>query len=284
LYLKSGDFRTEKGSIYAAKDIVAKEYLKINAFPGYGQGTAQLWYSQTGRDQFRSDTLYLTHGDLRTQAGSIHAALDISVGRYVEISAWPGHGSGVAQLWHGKTDTAESSASSLYLKAGDFQTQDGSITSSKNIKAGRYIEIGAKQGFGTGSAKLWFSRTGKGAVLSNTLHLKKGDFSVDAGNIIASSEVKAGKNLIAKEIIVDYAAVKGAVTAAKLFLGKSRREESMLEATEFLDVGHNQEAIDVGQSMLDLDQQLKGLSDTNNELRGRLEMMLGRLSTMESSL
>merc|ERR1712153_120728 len=104
LYLKSGDFRTEKGSIVASKDVIASEYLKIKSFPGYGEGETKLWYSQEGKEKFRSNSLYLAKGDSRTEQGSIYAAKEIHVGRYLEVQAWPGHGSGNAQLWHGRKE------------------------------------------------------------------------------------------------------------------------------------------------------------------------------------
>merc|ERR1711865_1112159 len=67
-------------------------------------GETKLWYSQEGKDKFRSNSLYLAKGDFRTEQGSIYAAKEIHVGRYLEVQAWPGHGSGNAQLWHGRKE------------------------------------------------------------------------------------------------------------------------------------------------------------------------------------
>merc|ERR1712086_959791 len=133
LYLKSGDFRTEKGSIVASKDVIASEYLKIKSFPGYGEGETKLWYSQEGKEKFRSNSLYLAKGDFRTEQGSIYAAKEIHVGRYLEVQAWPGHGSGNAQLWHGRKEQDATMTSTLYLKEGSFQTQKGSIIAHKDM-------------------------------------------------------------------------------------------------------------------------------------------------------
>jgi hypothetical protein len=286
LYLKSGDFRTEKGSIVASADVVATEYLKLSAFPGYGQGTAELWYSATGKDTYRSETLYLSHGDFSTKTGSIRAGKDLSAGRYLEIRAWPGHGSGTAKLWHGKKEDS-SSGSVLYLKSGDFQTQAGSLISGNDVKAGRYVEIGASEGYGTGSAKLWFSRTSKGAIAGNTLHLESGDFHTQAGGITAAGDVIARQNLKADKMDVKYASVTGSVEAGHLFLGSlggSKKEESLMEeTTEFLDVSGSKRT-DVGQTMFELDQQLRTLSDTNKHLKDNLDMLLGKVSTLEQSL
>lgn len=287
LYLKSGDFRTEKGSVVSSKDIVATEKLKLSAAPGFGQGAAELWYSQSGRGDYRSETLYLTHGDFRTQHGSIFAGKNLHVGRYLEISAWPGHGSGSAQLWHGKTEQGTTSA--LYLKEGDFLTQEGSVISNKDLHAGRYVSIGAKEGFGEGSAKLWYSRTGKGAITPNTLHLESGDFKAQTGSISAAVDIIAGDKLKAEKLQVEFASVSGSLAAGHLFLGSSQMQENSLlqDATEeLLDVsnGPSSQHLDVGQALTDLDEHLRTLSDTNKKLKSNLDMLLGKVSRLERNL
>jgi hypothetical protein len=279
LYLKAGDFRTEQGSIIASKDLVATERLKISAAPGYGQGQAELWYSQTGRDSFNSNTLYLTHGDLRTQEGSIHAGKDLSAGRYLEVRAWPGHGSGAAQLWHGKKEGEQDTA--LYLKEGDLQTQAGSLISSRDITVGRFVQVGATEGFGTGSAKLWYSRTGKGAVTPNTLHLESGDFHTQTGSMHAAEDVVAGGSLKADKLDVRIARIQGAVEAGHLFLGSAKQEESMLETTELIDEG---EPVDVHATVMGLDGQLKAMSESNAALKNHLDSLMAKINLLERSL
>jgi len=274
LYLKSGDFRTEKGSIVASKDIVATEKLKLSSASGHGEGTAELWYSQTGQGNTRSKTLYLTHGDFRTQHGSIYAAKDLHVGRYVEVSAWPGHGSGTARLWHGMKEQA--AAPALYLQKGDFETQAGSIVSSKDVHAGRYVSIGALDGFGTGSARLWYSRTGKGSIQADTLHLESGDFKAQSGSISAAEDVIAGRDLKAEKLHVQYASITGSVAAGHLFLGKAPQPgRRLLEEDQH---------VDVGKAIHELDAHLSKLSDTNKELKNNLEMLLGKVSSLERNL
>jgi len=285
LYLKSGDFRTEKGSIVASKDVVATEKLKLSSAPGYGEGTAELWYSQTGRGDHRSNTLYLTHGDFRTQHGSIYAEKDLHVGRYLEVSAWPGHGSGTARLWHGKKEQA--AAPSLYLKEGDFETQAGSIVSSKDIHAGRYLSIGALDGFGSGSARLWYSRTGKGSISPDTLHLESGDFKAQSGSISAAEDIVAGRDLKAQKLHAEYASVTGSVSAGHLFLGKAPQQEETLlqDTTELLDVSHrNEPHVDVGKAIHELDAHLRKLSDANKEMKNNLDMLLGKVASLERNL
>jgi len=281
LYLKSGDFRTEKGSIVASKDVIASEYLKIKSFPGYGEGETKLWYSQEGKEKFRSNSLYLAKGDFRTEQGSIYAAKEIHVGRYLEVQAWPGHGSGNAQLWHGRKEQDATMTSTLYLKEGSFQTQKGSIIAHKDMSAGRYVKIGASPGFGSGSAQLWYSGTGRGAFTSETLFLEKGDFETLTGGIRADVDITAGRNLKGKKLKVEFAHVTQAISAGHLFLGKNPQEEAMMDTTELLDITTKETHVDVGAAMHQLDGQLKTLSDTNDELRSHLNALLGRLSDLE---
>jgi hypothetical protein len=284
LYLKSGDFRTEKGSIVAAKDIVATESLKFMAHPGYGTGETKLWYSQDGEGDYNSKSLYLSTGDFRTEHGSIYAAKEVHAGRYLEVSAWPGHGSGSAQLWHGRKNSHSSTiTSTLYLKEGSFMTQKGSIIAQGDISAGRYLMIGASQGFGSGSAKLWYSGTGRGSFSSTTLFLEKGDFETLNGGIRASADIVAGRNIKGEKLEVKFAQVTGGISAGHLFLGKTPHghEASMEDATELLDITQTETRVDVGAVMHQLDTQLKTLSDKNGEMRTHLDALLGRISDLE---
>ena len=73
LYLTSGDFRTQLGSIASAQDLEAGRAVKIKSLEGHGEGPAELVYSHTAREKFAAKTLYLKDGDFKTQKGSIRA-------------------------------------------------------------------------------------------------------------------------------------------------------------------------------------------------------------------
>merc|ERR1711998_330179 len=83
LYLKSGSFQTEAGSIIASKSIRAYESLEISAFPNYGQGKASFWYAAAGKEGVQRNTLYLRDGDFKAEKGSIVAKQGLHAGRYL---------------------------------------------------------------------------------------------------------------------------------------------------------------------------------------------------------
>jgi len=195
LYLKNGDFRTEVGSIMAAKSVTAGRFVEVNAWPGFGNGAAQLWFSKAGKDKFKPDSLYLKTGDFRTQVGSIVAAQDLSAGRYVTISSLPGHGDGEAKLWYSKSAKGNFEGDTVYLKAGDFRTQVGSIVAGHSLKASRYLSLRAFAGFGTGEMQLWHCNQNKDGFKANSLYLKAGDFRTQAGSIHAAKDLITSRYL-----------------------------------------------------------------------------------------
>lgn len=292
LYLQNGDFRTQAGSIYASQDLVASRYITIQAMQGYGTGKTHLWFSATGKDDYRSNSMYMSNGDFHTEDGSIHSGQDLHAGRYLKISAWPGHGEGFAALWHSKTQHQGFGADTLYLKSGHLQVQDGSLIASKDVHAGRYIKIGAKSGFGTGSTQLWYSGSGKDGVDAHTLYLDSGDFRTETGNIRSAKDVVAKGTLYGANLQVKYAYVPGKVTAGHLYLGASIKpppsETEMMEgAMEMLDVENGattHETRNVGKMLQDLSDSNDDLVAKNNELREDLNEILARLETALASM
>jgi len=75
---------------------------------------------------------------------------------------------------------------SLYLKRGNFATQEGNIGSSDSLIAARYAQVGAMKGFGNQEDKiqLWYSAKlqGEGTTLS-TLYQKTGDLRLQKGSV-----------------------------------------------------------------------------------------------------
>jgi len=297
LYLKNGDFRTQVGSIFAAKDLVAGRYLTIHAKEGYGSGHTKLWYSKTGKNEYRSNSLYLASGDFRTESGSIHAAADLHASRYLKIAAWPGHGRGYAKLWHSKTGHKGYGRNTLYLNSGNFEVQKGSLIASKDISVGRYLKLGALTGYGSGSTQLWYSGTGKGNIFPQTLYLQSGDFRTQQGNIISAKDVVAGGTLYGAKLDVKYAYVPGQITAGHLYLGgtaKSDKPEphvqtgqtpSEMETMTLLDVDSKQEQapIEVGKMLQDLANNNADLMSRNAMLHKELQGVLSRLDMLQRS-
>jgi len=255
---------------------------------GFGTGSTRLWFSATGKDNFRSNALYLTHGDFHTQAGSIFAK-ELHATKYLKVAAWPGHGQGFAKLWHSKTEAGGFGADTLYLETGHFMAAKGSLKAEKDIHAGRYIKVGAKEGYGSGSTQLWYSGSGKEGTLAHTLYLDSGDFRTQDGDIRSAKDVIAGGSLYGAKLEVDYAYVPGQVTAGHLFLGGSTKPPSaelMEGETELLDIGGGKstagkEAINVAHMLDDLSSSNEQLLTRNRELRSDLEGMLARISSLE---
>jgi hypothetical protein len=288
LYLKSGDFRTQAGSVYAAKDIVASRYIQLKALPGYGTGHTKLWYSQTGKGRYRSNSLYLASGDFRTELGSIHAEQSIHAGKYLKIAAWPGHGKGYAKLWHSKTGHSGFGANTLYLNDGHFQVQKGSLIASTNVQVGRYVKIGAMPGYGSGHTRLWYSGAGKDKIFPNTLYVQSGDFRTQAGSIASAKDIVAGGTLYGAKLDVKFAYVPGQITAGHLYLGGGAPKAAkptapaQLETTELLDVGGKQEEVmEVGGVLRSLSNSNSELTAKNSALKKDLDAVMARIDALE---
>lgn len=291
LYVKNGDFRTQDGSIYAKKDIVAGRYLKIEAMDGFGQGSTKLWYSKQGKDQYRSNALYLDNGDFHTEQGNIISKGDLSAGRFLKIQAWPGHGVGEAKLWHSKMKHAGFGADTLYLKEGHFQVQQGSIIASGDLHAGRFLKLGAKSGYGTGSGQLWYSGSGKAGIFPHTVYLDSGDIRTQDGDIISSKDVIANGNVVGQTLKVNKAHVKGTVTAGHLYLGGQTAPSSdaatgtgaptAAPAGRRLLGEAKQERVDVGSLLRDLAESNDSLKTRNGKLHAELKDVMARIASLE---
>lgn len=269
--------------MYAAANLQAARYLQVAAMPGYGSGMARLWYSQTGKGQHRSNTLYLSEGNFRTERGSVHAAKSLHAGRYLKIKAWPGHGRGYAKLWHSKTGHKGYGSDTLYLKSGHFMVQKGSLIASHDIQVGRYIKLGAMPGFGAGSTSLWYSQTGKGRYFSQTLYLQTGDFRTQEGSIMAAKDVIAGGGLYGSKLTVANAEVAGTITAKHLYLGTSTQSETMENAMELIDEtgAGGKPRQEVSALLHELDTSNTNMAKRNAALRADLGSMLARLERLE---
>lgn len=291
LYLQSGDFRTQDGSIHASKDVVAKRYITIQAMEGFGSGSTKLWYSATGKDKYRSKSLYLTHGDFHTESGSIFAGKSLHAARYLKIAAWAGHGTGFAKLWFSKTGTGGFGDDTVYLEDGHLQVQKGSLVAAKDVHAGRYIKVGAKEGYGTGSTQLWYSGSGKEGTAPHTLFLESGDFRTQDGDIKSSKDVVAKGSLYGANLEVTYAYVPGQITAGHLFLGGDIKPppssgDEMEDSMELIDIENGRDAAktgrqDVASLLTDLSSSNDKLVSRNSELRSDLDRMLARLTALE---
>lgn len=286
LYLQNGDFRAQAGSIYASEHLHTAKYLKIDAFPGYGSGTAKIWFSQTGRGDYQSGSLYLSEGDFRTEQGSIHAAKSLHAGRYLKIAAWPGHGHGYAKLWHSATGHSGYGSNTVYLESGHLSVQKGSLVASKDVEAGRYVKVGATSGYGSGSTQLWYSSTGKGKFHSRSLYLDSGDFRTQAGSIASAKDVIAGDTLTGNKLDVKFASVSGTIMATHLYLGGTTTadETSALETTSLLDVGSRKEdsSFELGSKLNELSHNNEKLSENNKGLRNELRAVMSRIERLET--
>jgi hypothetical protein len=289
LYLKNGDFRTQDGSIHASKDVVAGRYLEIQAMDGFGQGSTKLWYSAQGKDQYRSNALYLNNGDFHTEGGDIYAAGDLHAGRYLKINAWPGHGVGEAKIWHSKQEHRGFGADTLYLEEGHFQVQEGSIIASGDLHAGRFLKLGAKAGYGTGSGQLWYSGSGKEGIYPHTVYLDSGDIRTHEGSIVSAKDVIATGNIHGQNLKVAKAHVKGTVTAGHLYLGgdtaptpsggTTTNAPTAAPARRLL--GEAKQPVEVGSLLRELAESNEALKSRNGALHTELKDVMSRIQSLE---
>merc|ERR1719421_2297527 len=282
LYLKDGDFRTQAGSIRAGDTLHASKYVEIKAFPGFGHGSTKMWHCNRDLEGYKANSLYLDHGDFHTEAGSIVSAKDMTAGRYLQIKAWPGHGEGFAKLWHSKMEARGFGADTLYLENGHFQVQKGSLKAAGDVHVGRDLKVGAKAGYGTGAAKLWYSGAGKAGVEPHTLYLDSGDLRTQSGSIHSAQDVNAKGKLIGKNLEVTDAFVKGTVTAGHLYLGQ---EAPKAPAAGTAAGGGRrllgEETMEVGSMLRDLAEGNEAMRANNGQLRQDLQKVLDRINALE---
>lgn len=172
--------------------------------------------------------------------------------------------------------------------------QKGSLVASKDIRVGRYVKIGALNGFGSGHTQLWYSGTGKGSIAPNTLYLQSGDFRTERGSIHSAKDVVAKGGLYGAKLEVKYASVPGQITAGHLYLGQAPKKSKPtahassggmeMDATTFLDVESNAEQpLEVGQTLQDLTENNAKLVSRNAVLQEQLSTILSRLDVLEQS-
>lgn len=161
LYLKSGDFRTEKGSIYSYKDLVATRNLFFSssgdAFNKVKSARAEMWYAAADSGDTPGHSLYLRNGNFATETGSIASPGNLVAAKYVALSAMEGYGSqtlDIAQLYYSAKEEGGNTESTLYLKQGDLRVRAGSIVTSE--LGAEKIKINSMEGFGSGAAELFY--------------------------------------------------------------------------------------------------------------------------------
>jgi len=201
----TNSFGSQTGSVVSKKNVATNRWLKIGAFPGFGSGSANLWYchraalSDSVQKGLADTSLYLGRGDFSTQTGSIFAKVDVIAKNMLSVR--PTGNSQIdpnaqAQLWYSHRGRGRLEGESLYVKGGNFGTKQGSIVSSSNLIAAKYVEIGALEGYGAKQDKIQLYYSAKlesGAALS-TLYQKAGDFRLQQGSI-HSKDLSAGRHI-----------------------------------------------------------------------------------------
>lgn len=200
LYLRSGNFATQTGSIRSPGDLVANRYVAVKALEGFetvSTDEAELFYSAKPNNEGTESILYLKKGDLRLEDGSVYTK-EISAAGKVEVRAQEGYGSGAASMFYVDTPFGASTynGNTLYLKgAVDIRLKD--VYSTKDLVAMRSVKIGAKEGFGAGDVELWYGKQGGDAGALNTklaspdtTYVREGDFSTQQGDLAATLDVE----------------------------------------------------------------------------------------------
>jgi len=201
VFLQNGNLATATGSIYAGKDLVTNK-LKINAKTMYGAGSGDMFFVQKASGKYTANSLYVS-SSLATLAGSIESKKDLVSDRIVKIGTGSAKATtGGAHLLYCSSATQGNSGyedESLYLKAGDFGAQEGSIYASEDLVATNYLTVSSSgDNFGaveSAKAKLWYAKKSSGETNGNTLFLQRGDFGTEKGNIVSPGSLIAGKNL-----------------------------------------------------------------------------------------
>lgn len=203
LYQKNGDFRVQKGSIYS-NHLIAGQHLSVGATPGYGDGTAQLWFVTTpvGRSDVFPNTLYLK-GKKDFRARNVLSARVASTHHGLKISATKGFGNGNTELWFGKPggaagalDKKNTVPNTVYVRNGDFSTEKGSMTAKYDVHTvlGQVKIAPPKHLRGTKAtnfAKLWYSESGTQGAASRSMYLRDGDFRTLTGSIGSAKDFSA---------------------------------------------------------------------------------------------
>ena len=194
MFLRHGDFSTMEGSITGIS-VRASEYIKIEAMPGFGKGSARLWYSEIGQNQVLSKTVYLESGHFGTQEGSILAARDLG-GSSVKINAFESYGHGHATLFYTKEGNEHFQPNTLHAHRASFATEKGSIQAAKDINVGRLMQVHAS-GTAKYQATLWYSQSAEhgSQYHDSTLYLKSGDLCTAEGSVYSARDAFASRYL-----------------------------------------------------------------------------------------
>jgi hypothetical protein len=203
LYQKNGDFRVQKGSIYS-NHLIAGQHLSVDATPGYGDGTAQLWFVTTpvGRSDVFPNTLYLK-GKTDFRARNVLSARAVSTKHGLKISATKGFGNGNTELWFGKPggaagalDKKNTVPNTLYVRNGDFSTEKGSMTAKFDVHSVQgQVKIAPQKHLrgtkATNFAEIWYSESGTQGAASKSIYLRDGDFRTLTGSIGSAKHFSA---------------------------------------------------------------------------------------------
>jgi len=227
VFLKRGNFATERGSIRSSLDIQTSTFLSVRASPRFGEGSAKFWYSQGGKGKIDADTTYLRSGNIAAENGDVISARDIRARRHLKVGAMPTYGEGDTNIFFIHQGSGKLKSNTLYVDSS-LSVQEGSVQASKNLKTGRYLQIGATEGFGTGHANLWYchratnSEDSRQKGLKDTsVYLREGEFSTQDGSIYA-------QNLVATEGLIIRSTVEYKV-GDEAMLWFSKRGDNRLE-------------------------------------------------------
>jgi hypothetical protein len=203
VYLKEGDLHAQEGSVTSARDIIVGRHLKLGAVAPYGKGEAKLWFVKKGSGKYRTNTAYMS-SSFGVQAGSIEAFKHVSTNRFLEVGAFPGFGTGKAQLWYSRRVTNQDGDrklrdKTLYLRRGNFATEAGSIVAKKDLAATKELRIrpsGVSAALSSASeARLWYAHRGAGRMEGKSLYLRRGNFGTETGNVVSPKDLVAAKYL-----------------------------------------------------------------------------------------
>merc|ERR1711937_558063 len=168
----------------------------------------------------------------------------------------------------------------LYLENGHFAVQAGGVSASGDVHVGRNLMVGAKAGYGTGRAMLWYSGAGKSGIAPHTLYLDSADLRTQAGDIASSRDVVAKGKLIGANLEVTTGYVKGTITAGHLYLGQKKPPSAKAAAGGRRLLGE-EEQIEVGALLHELAHSNDHMRAKNSALRGDLQDVLDRIARLE---
>jgi len=207
LFLKKGNLRLEKGSVYS-KEMKAGREIVINAMEGYGEESTAFFYIDTpfGTAKLEPKSLYLKSGADFRVSENIYSAKHVVAEKSLMVEAKKGFGSGAAELWFGKKggpsgelQPGAGAPNTLYLRKGTFAAQAGDLMAKLDVETiSGEIKIAPRETSGQikpatpDQAELWYSQTGSSPVIgSKSLYLRSGNFATMEGNIASDKNIRA---------------------------------------------------------------------------------------------